>query len=714
MNKTNKNIKKDRFISITFIFFGILIPISLLSGALFIKHLSTQLPSLNVLENYSPNLSARIYDKDDNLIAELFTERRAFLTMKEIPKDLRQAFIAIEDNDFYDHWGVSVRGTMRALTRIFIRGRVAEGGSTLTQQLSRTIFLSAEKTLVRKIKELLLTLQLERIYSKDEILQSYINQIYFGNGAYGAQAAARTYFGKSISQLDLAEKAMLAAIPKAPNSYNPFRNQERAVQRRNLVLMRMRQMGFITKEQEKEASEKPVPLRAEIEADKKSIGHYFVEYLRIMLSEKYGSEAVYTSGFSIYTTLDMKMQTAAEEELEKALSAFDAKRKSYFERNAQTPVKVQGAAIVLDPQTGAIRAMVGGRDFKETQFNRAVQAKRQPGSSFKPIVYLAAVQRGWTAATVLMDEPLVFFYDAQAYKWNLVSRDITALEELAEIASEADLIDTNKIWAPANYTKKHRGRVTLRTALALSINMCVVETIMKVTPARVIDAARNLGITTPLIESPALALGASEATLLEMTAAYAVFDSGGIRSEPYIISRIADRNGRTIEENMPVQAQVITPQTAFVMTSMLRSVIERGSGYAARALGRPAAGKTGTTNDETDAWFIAFTPEYAAGVWVGYDDQTITLGPGMTGGAVSAPIWTAIMKRGLEGAPIRNFAAPEGIEWALIDPRTGLLALSATHGAYLEAFVKGTAPTQYSKQGQAISNIDLTEETSGF
>jgi penicillin-binding protein 1A len=709
-----RKIKKDKFFSIPIIVLTILICIFVISVGIVFRYLATDLPSMSQLENYAPNLSTKIYDKDNNLIAELFTQRRSLITINEIPDNLQNAFIAIEDNDFYSHWGISVRGTTRALTRIFIRGRVAEGGSTITQQLSRSIFLTNEKSIVRKLKELLLTIQLERIYSKKQIMQFYMNQIYFGNGAHGVQSAAMTYFGKGAESLDLAECAMLAGIPKSPNNYNPFRDMPRAIARRNLVLRRMRDLGFITKEQEQAAAAKTMLKREEVNTSK-SVGHYFVEYLRIMLAAKYGSETVYTSGYSIYTTLDMKMQRAAEDALEKHLTEFDEKRKAYFKTNKLEPIKVQGAVLILDPQTGAIRAMVGGRDFKETQFNRATQAKRQPGSSFKPIVYLAAIQRGWTAATLLLDKPLVFHLDLITRKWNLVDqeRDLTALETLAETETEADLIDTNKIWAPVNYAKSFRGPVTLRTALALSINMCVVETIMRVGPARVIDAARNLGITTPLIDSLVLALGSSEVTLQEMVSAYAVFDAGGIRSESFVVAKIVDRNGSEVEAHTLRQAKVISPQVAFVMTNMLRSVVERGSGYKVKELKRPAAGKTGTTNDETDAWFIGFTPEYVAGVWVGYDDQTISLGAGSTGGNIAAPIWKDFMSVILEDQPIRDFKQPEGIEWALIDPRTGLLAFRQTAGAYMEAFIKGTAPKQYSRQATPKNSIDLTED-SGF
>ena len=632
--------QKKSFFSIFFLIIIIIIPLSIIAGGKFLEKMIEDLPSISQLENYTPNLTTKIYDKDNNLIAELFTERRMLVPINEIPIDLQNAFIAIEDNDFFMHWGVSTKGIMRALSRIVLKRRVTEGGSTITQQLAKTIFLTPERTIIRKIKEVLLTIQLEKDYSKDEILQFYINQIYFGSGAYGAQAAARVYFNKNVQDLNLAECATLAAIPKSPNYYNPFRNAQASMTRRNLVLSRMKALGYITQEQEEEALLVELPVKDE--NAKQESGHYFVEFLRIMLEPKYGTNVLFKAGLSIYTTLDMQAQTAAEKEMEEALAAFDEKKAPVFEKEGREPVKVQGGLIAMDIKTGAIRAMVGGRDFKETQFNRAIQAKRQPGSAFKPFVYLAAIESGLTAATLLEDEPLVFVRNPA--DWELVSRDITELENIAEVVPEADLIDTEKIWVPSNYSKKFRGPVTLRTALALSINTCAIETIMRVTPKKVIQAARKLGITTPLTNSLSLALGSSDVTLQEMVAAYSTFASGGVKTRPYVITKITDKDGRILEQNIPQQQEVLSPQTCYIMTNMLKSVVERGSGWYAKNLGRPCAGKTGTTNDFGDAWFIGYTPQLVAGVWVGYDDRSISLGEKSTGGNIACPIWTKFMK----------------------------------------------------------------------
>ncbi|BAV59086.1 penicillin-binding protein 1A [Candidatus Endomicrobiellum trichonymphae] len=686
-----KKPKKKSFLS--FLTIALIVAVLVIAVSKITANFIDNLPSIKQLENYTPNLSTKIYDKDNNLIAELFTERRIFIPINKIPVNLQNAFIAIEDKDFFKHWGISIKGIMRAFSRILLKMKIAEGGSTITQQLAKTIFLTRDKTLIRKIKEAILTIQLEKNYSKDEILQLYINQIYFGCGAYGVQTAARIYFNKNAQDLNLAECATLAAIPKSPNYYNPFNNAKASLARRNLVLLRLRELGYITKEKEEEALAVALPTKET--ALKENMGHYLLEFLRIMLEPKYGTNVLFKGGLSIYTTIDMKAQVGAEKAIEEALANFDKNKLKVFEKSRQKPVKVQGALIAIDPKNGAIRAMVGGRNFRESQFNRAIQAKRQPGSAFKPFIYLAAIEKGLTPATLLNDEPMVFVYKGKGNSWDLVSRDITTLETIAETVSEKDLINTNKIWTPTNYDKKYRGPVILKTALASSINICAIETIMQITPLKVIQSAKNLGITTPLANSFSLALGSSDTTLQEMVSAFAVFASGGIKTTPYIITKITDRDGKILEQNIPQQKEVLSSQDCFIITNMLKTVVEKGSGWNAKNLGRPCAGKTGTTNDSSDAWFIGYTPQLAAGVWVGYDDHSISLGEKVTGGIIACPIWTQFMKEALDGELVLDFMQPENIEWALIDPLTGLLALSKTSGASLEAFVKGTVPTKY-------------------
>jgi penicillin-binding protein 1A len=657
------------------------------------------LPPIQQLENYTPDLSTKIYDKDNKLMGEFFTERRVLTPIGNIPINLQNAFISIEDNDFFKHWGISIKGTTRAFLKILSKRKIAEGGSTITQQLAKTIFLTNEKTLIRKIKEALLTIQLEKNYSKYEILQLYINQIYFGSGAYGIQSAAEIYFNKNVQNLNLAECATLAAIPKSPNHYNPFKNAKGCLARRNLVLLRMEELGYITKKQKEEATKVPLPTKKN-SASTTQKGYYFLEFLKLMLEPKYGSDALVKGGLSIYTTLDLRAQIAAEKSVEETLAKFDEDKFKASEKSKKTPVKVQGALIALDTKNGAIRAMVGGRSFKESQFNRATQAKRQAGSAFKPFVYFTAIEAGFTPATILNDKPMIFFEKKDG--WELVSRDTKTLETI----SENDLINKNKVWVPKNYGNKYRGLVTARTALALSINICAIETIMKVTPERVIQTARNLGITTPLTNSFPLALGASDVTLQEMTAAFATFASGGIKTTPHVITKITDKNGKILEENIPEQKEVLSSKDCFIINNMLKAVVEKGSGRYAKNLGRPCAGKTGTTNGSSDAWFVGYTPQLVAGVWVGYDNRSISLGNRVTGGGIACPIWTNFMKEALKDKPVLDFIQPENIEWALIDPSTGLLALSKTPGAFLEAFIKGTAPTQYSpnckKQGIGV------------
>jgi len=701
----------------------ILFSIALVGGSFYTKKLIDELPSISNLENYTPNIVTKIFDRNGRVLSELFIERRVLVPLREIPVDLQNAFLAIEDNDFYEHWGISTKGILRAFIKNILKGRAAQGGSTITQQLSKTIFLTSEKTISRKIKEVLLTIQLEREYTKEEILQLYINQIYFGAGGYGAESASKIYFGKSVRDLDLAEAALIAGLPKAPNYYSPLKNVERAKKRRAIVLSRMRELGYITKEQEDQANDFPIPTEKHIE--EQNSGHYFIEYLRILLEPKYGTNILHKGGLQIYTTLDIKMQEAAEKALTQALDKFDETALKNFEKEKVEPKKVQGAIMAIDPTTGAIRVMVGGRDFKETKFNRAVQAKRQAGSSFKPFVYTAAIDtKLMTPATQLEDKQMVYVFDGS--KWNLVSRNYSYVENLAEQMKIEEVIDPMKIWYPVNYGGKYRGEVLLREALARSINTCAIEVIDKVGPNTVIDYARKMGIKSPLTNTLSLALGSSDVTLQEMVSSFGTLASGGVKTEPYFITKVIDKDGRVLENNIPTEKEVLTQQTSFVMTNLLKGVVEKGSGYAARQLGRPCAGKTGTSNDSADAWFVGYTPQMVAGVWVGYDDRT-SLGQKVTGGSIACPIWTQFMKEALEGYPVLEFKEPNsdekmntgksnGIEWARIDPKTGLLALSKVPGSYLEAFLEGTVPTIYctQKSKQEEKQVEENEEDEGY
>ncbi|MDR1928830.1 MAG: penicillin-binding protein 1A [Endomicrobium sp.] len=642
----------------SFLVIAVFISILIISASKLIINFINNLPSIQQLENYNPNLSTKIYDKNDNLIGEFFIEKRTFTKIEDIPNDLKNAFIAVEDNDFFKHWGISLKSIVRAFFSMLLTGKIIGGGSTITQQLIKIIFLTQEKTLTRKLKEFFLTIQLEKEYSKYEILEFYINQIYFGNGTYGVQAASELYFNKNVKDLNLAECATLSAIPKSPNYYNPLKNEEASFKRKNFVLSKMKKLGYITKKQKKNAEQ--IKFLTKDISNKKQKGRYFTEFLKIILEPKYGINALFKGGFSIYTTLDIKAQIAAEKVIEDELIKFDENKLHFFKKKAINPVKVQCALLAIDPKNGAIRAMVGGRDFKKSQFNRAIQAKRQAGSIFKLFVYLAAIENGFTPSTILKDEPMIFLYKKNS--WDLISRNINDIETIMKSVTKKDLIGTKKIWIPKNFGNKYRGNVTLETAFASSINTCAIEVIMKVTPEKVIQIAKKFGITTHLINSLSLALGSNDITLQEIVSAFAILASNGIKTTPYIITKIIDKNGKVLEQISHDQREIISPQICFIMTNMLRAVIERGSGKYAKNLGRPCAGKTGTTNNSSDVWFVGYTPQLVAGVWVGYDDSSISLGSSATGGLIACPIWTNFMKETLKEKPILNFQEPKDIE----------------------------------------------------
>jgi len=674
------------------------------------------LPSISKLEDYTPIQATKIYDKNGVLITELFTERRTITQLKDIPVDLQNAVLAIEDNNFFKHWGISPSGIVRATLSNVLKRRKAQGGSTITQQLAKTIFLSPEKKFSRKIKEVILTLQLERYYSKEEILQLYLNQIYFGSGAYGIEAAARIYFAKHINELNLEECAMLAGLPRSPNRYSPFKNEINAQNRRATVLARMLQLKYITPEQEKAANaQKIFSQRVVIPS---AIAPYFVEFVRTQLEPKYG-KLLYQGGLSIYTTIDLEAQIAAEKSVSEHLNSFDIERKIDFEISKSTPIPAQGGLIALDPKTGGIVAMVGGRDFRESQFNRTMQAHRQPGSSFKPIVYTAAIENGYTPASILTDEPMFFLNNGR--DWKLESRDA----DFAKSQSTETLKDPMKYWHPKNYENKYYEKVLLRSALEHSLNVCSIELLMAIGPQRAIEYARKLGIKSTLTNTLSLALGSSDVTLIELTGAFGVFANNGILAEPYAVEKVEDKDGKILEEHSPKEESVISAQSCYIITNLLKGVVQHGTGMGALALNRPCAGKTGTTNDFTDAWFIGYTPQLVAGVWVGYDDRSIQLGSKNTGGRISCPIWTDFMRDALKGEPKLDFNPPEDVVFKLIDPATGLLAFESTPGAYLEAFIKGSEPRDYymnntqkasvfGKDGKVEKVTEITEDTSGF
>jgi penicillin-binding protein 1A len=670
-----------------------------LLGMVILHELLADLPDIDTLQHYTPPLVTRIYDRNNEIVSELFTERRTVLPLSEIPVNLQNAFMATEDQSFFQHWGINLKGITRAMIANLRHGRVVEGGSTITQQLSKVLFFSQKKTLARKIRELLLALELEHNYSKEEIFQMYMNQIYFGHGAYGVEAAARTFFGKHAKELNLAECALLGGLPRSPKTYSPFLNPVNAQHRRAWVLSRMRRSGYITAREETEANQTP------IHTDKSPlvppVGAYFVEYLRQILDPKYGDNALYQGGFSIYTTLDLKMQKAAEEVMEKYLAEFDKekqkelaaalkaakKSKTAVLAISSTTAKVQGSLVALDPRTGEIRALVGGREFKESQFNRVTQAQRQPGSAFKPFVWTAAMDDGMTEATIVDDDRVGFYNDGT--DWKLLD---SATDAYA-IALATAPFPPDQAWVPQNWDFKYFGPVTLRTGIALSRNLVSIRLTNHFGPKTVMEYAQRCGIQSPLQPVLSIALGTEQVNLLELTGAYCTFANGGIRPDPYGIRRIEDKNGKVLEENSPHSTVALNAQTAYLMVDLLRAVVTSGTGRRALDLDRPAAGKTGTNQDLKDLWFVGFTPDLACGAWMGYDDFT-SMGKHFTAASKVLPWWTEFMKKAHAGLPVKNFQVPPDIVFAKIDADTGMLALPTCPRVTLAAFKKGTDPKE--------------------
>ncbi len=623
--------------------------------------LSGSLPSVTAAERFDPSVSTKVYDDNDEPIAEFHVERRIFVPLTQIPAALRDAVIATEDARFHSHHGVDPMGIARAIYQNFRRGRIVEGGSTITQQLAKVLFLTPDKSLERKLKEALLALMLERRYSKDRILELYLNQIYFGHGAFGVEAAAQTFFGKSVGQLTLAESALLAGLPKAPTTYSPFDHPDAAKRRRTTVLARMVETGILKPDQAKRASQAALALVPP--ERRRTTGQYFLEYVEQLLEQQYGAEMVFKGGLHVYTTLSPSMQLKAERTLREGLRAVQERQAAPVKgkQPASTgvpPERPEGALLTLEPQTGYIKAMVGGYDFFKSEFNRAVQARRQPGSAFKPFVYIAALEFGMTPASMVEDSPV-----------------------------EYPAGKNGKPWKPDNYDRKFRGPVTYQQALEESINVATVKVQEQVGIRRTVNVARRLGVESPLGENLSLALGTSDLTLLELTSAYGALGNQGVWMRPLAIRYVLDAQQKLLEENTPQGKQVLSPEVAYVITHMLEGTIERGTGMAARALGRPAAAKTGTTNDYSNAWFIGYTPKLVTGVWVGYD-RPRSLGRDETGSRVAVPIWTTFMSEALAGTATMDFPVPERVVVVPVD----LYAGSGCTRPVMMAFVAGTEP----------------------
>ncbi len=598
-------------------------------------------------------VASKVYDASNRVITTLYRENRVEVPVEKIPEVTREAFVAVEDTRFYKHFGLDPVRIIGAAWNNLRSGKIIEGGSTITQQTVKNLYLSREKTFARKLRESILAVRMEQEYSKEEILELYLNQIYFGHGAYGIEVAAQTYFNKHASDLNLAESAMLAGLPKAPNTYSPFKNWEKARDRQKIVLERMVDAGFITSEEAGEAFREKLVLKSG--GPNTDTAPYFINEVIQYVTDKYedGANMLYTEGISVYTTLDLEMQKAAEDSFNSILKDKDG--------------KLEGALVAIEPGTGYVRAMVGGRDFSRSKFNRAVQAKRQPGSAFKPFLYTAAIDRGYTQGNTFICEYVEF---PQA---------------------------NGKPYHPTDYgsVPYHNRPLTLKEALKISDNIVAIRLANEITPGVMTKYAYKMGLESELRPYLSLALGTSEVTPLEITGAYSTLASGGIKSKPMFILKITNKDGRVIEENAPVTERVISDSTAYLVTDMLSAVFDPGGTASALAgvIARPAAGKTGTTQNYRDAWFVGYTPHLAAGVYIGYDNPEKTVG--IPGGKIAGPIWARFMSGALENTPPEKFTVPPDIVSVNICTDTGLLATPLSPDTITASFLKGTEPREY-------------------
>jgi len=611
-----------------------------------------ELPSVAALKDYRPSIATRVYDDNNELIDEFFLEDRKIIRYEDIPKVVVEAFVAAEDARFFQHRGFDMQSISRAFVKNLAAGRIVQGGSTITQQVAKSVFLSPERSYIRKIREAVLAYKIDRYLTKEEILTLYLNHIYLGHGTYGIEAASQGYFGKSTRNLKLPEASLLAGLPKAPSTYSPFIAMEKARQRQTYVLDRMLEDGYINQQQRDKTLATPIHLRSVRPKDK--VAAYFVENVRRYIQDKYGSDVLYKEGLEVYTTLNLSMQKHARDAVERGLQELDA-------RQGYTSGRSQAALLSMDVKTGAIRAMVGGRDFSKSEFNRATQSRRQPGSAFKPLIYTAAFDKGMTPAMKLVDEPLVFQDTA------------------------------GNVWKPNNFDEKFLGATTLRYALAHSRNIITIKLLQEVGIDYAIAYASNMGIASPLGRNLSLALGTSVVTVQEMVRAFGVLANEGKKTTPFFVKRIVDRTGHIFEESQVKVEQVIDPRIAFMTTYVMQDVVEVGTGRGVKSIGRPVAGKTGTTDDVRDAWFIGYTPSLVTGVWVGFDQEQ-SLGKHEVGGRAAAPIWLYFMEKALQGKPVEVFPVPPGIVFSRIDPGTGLPVKKSARNAIYECFLEGTIP----------------------
>lgn len=734
------------------------------AGGAFIYSLMDDLPSIASLKDYRPSIITRVYADDGQLINEFYLEDRKVVRVANLPKFVIQSFVAAEDARFFRHQGIDLPSIVRAFFKNMEAGEIVQGGSTITQQVAKALFLTPEKKYIRKLKEAILAYKIDRYLKKYEVLNLYLNHIYLGHGAYGIEAASQQYFGKPASEITLPEAALLAGLPKAPSRYSPVFHPDRARQRQMYVLERMAEDGYITEEEKTAALAEPIQLKKT--EDKRKIAPYFTEHVRRYIQTTYGSEVLYSEGLEVYTTLNIDFQRAARDAVARGLRELD-KRRGYrgplkrlpeeeiesfaaglpvdageplegriiqavvtdvnssekvvtlrmgpytgtmtleqmkwarvpnpdvasdtavvkdpadvlrrgdvvearvlnvtdgaLELALEQEPQVQGALLAMDARTGAIKAMVGGRSYGKSEFNRATQAKRQPGSAFKPFIFTAAFDKGMTPATIIMDSPVIYQDTLQ-----------------------------DSPWKPQNFSEKFYGPTTLRTALVQSRNLVTIKLLKEIGINYAADYAVNMGITSPLTRDLSMALGTSGITLLEMVRGYGIFANGGKRVRPFFIEKIVDRTGNIVEEKEPVVEQVIDPGISYITSHLLQGVVKSGTGWRVRALGRPVAGKTGTTDDLKDAWFMGFTPSLVAGVWVGFDDLQ-PLGKYETGSRAASPLFLYFMEKALAGTPVESFSPPEGVVFAKIDPETGSLAGPSSKKYIFECFLEGTEPTE--------------------
>jgi penicillin-binding protein 1A len=655
----NENEGEVNKLSVLFTFFlGVIVFILLVTVAGTVTYyiLTLDLPDIDALKDYRPSIASSVYDDNNELIDEFFLEDRKIVKIVEVPKIVHYAFVASEDSRFYQHQGLDIQSIFRAMFKNFEAGYIIQGGSTITQQVAKMMYLSPEKKYTRKVKEAILAYKIDKYLNKDEILNLYLNQIYLGHGTYGIESAALGYFGKSAKDLNLPEAALLAGLPKAPSNYSPFLHYEKAKQRQSYVLTRMVEDGYISQKEMDKAAAAPLQLRSI--RPKEKIAAYFVENVRRYVQEKYGADILYKEGLSIYTTLNMSAQKEARDAVEKGLMELEERQK--YERGL-----VQGALFCMDVKTGAIRAMIGGRDFDKSEFNRATQSRRQPGSAFKPLIYTAAFDKGLNPSTRFVDSPVVI----------------------------ADPTAEDGLWKPKNFDEKFLGPITMRTALVQSRNIVTIKILQEIGADYAASYATNMGISSPLVRTLSLALGVSGVTLQELVQAYGVLANGGKKVTPYFIKKIVDRTGNIFEETKVQTEQVIDPRIAFMTSYVMQDVVESGTGRRVKSIGRPVAGKTGTTNDIRDAWFIGFTPSLITGVWVGFD-QEVSLGKQEVGGRAAAPIWLYFMEKVLQNTPVEAFHTPEGIVFVKVDPKTGQPTGGSGKGTIYECFLNSAQPSE--------------------